>query len=87
MCNLLTYLLQIPAEARDDLQVTADDVRADTMSDDTTPSIHDGAAAEDDLQCADDIAAEAGSSNYIQEYVTNSFDRFQSKLKWNSQIQ
>ncbi|KAI0758446.1 hypothetical protein BC629DRAFT_1118283 [Irpex lacteus] len=83
----------IPAEARDDLQITAHCTQADTTSNHTTPSLHDNATGEDDSQCADNIAAAAGSTDSIQgssvetsteraltgeEVVTSSLDKEQA---------
>lgn len=66
--NSFMYLPQIPAEAQDDSEVTADGTQADTMSNDTTLSLCDDAVGEDNSQRADDIVA--GNSHTIQGYVT-----------------
>ncbi|KAI0727648.1 hypothetical protein BC629DRAFT_1641693 [Irpex lacteus] len=57
----------IPAETRDGLEVTADNVQAYSILDHAASSLCDNAAGEDDLQRMDNIAAAAGSSHTVQE--------------------
>lgn len=75
------YCLQIPAEARDDSQVTADGTQADTTSNHTTPSPHDDAVGEDDSQRVDNIAVAAGSSDTILKYAPNLIHQKQTETE------
>lgn len=65
--QLTTYLPQVPAEAQDGSEVTADDARAYPISDGAASSLRDDAAGEDNSQ---HVATVAGSSQTSQEYVT-----------------